>query len=130
MAELSVEASKRLNTERTTMLCTVRPDGSPHVAPVWFVYRDGTWWVSTGEGSRKARNLIAEPRVSLALPDGEAPVVAEGRAVVHRVLHPEIVAAFAEKYDGWDLTEPGYGVDTTVLVEVEATRWLFGGAAH
>ena len=22
-------------------LATVRPDGSPHVAPVWFQYRDG-----------------------------------------------------------------------------------------
>ncbi|ASO21832.1 PPOX class probable F420-dependent enzyme [Actinoalloteichus hoggarensis] len=130
MAELSDAASKRLTTERTTWLCTVRPDGSPHVTPVWFVYRDDTWWISTQEGNRKTRNLIAEPRVSLALPDGDAPLVAEGRAVVHRELHPEIVAAFAEKYDGWDLTEPGYGSGASVLVEVPVTRWLLAGEAH
>ncbi|MFJ8363696.1 pyridoxamine 5'-phosphate oxidase family protein [Streptomyces sp. NPDC093984] len=32
----------RLARERNAWLCTVRPDGSPHVTPVWFLYLHDT----------------------------------------------------------------------------------------
>ncbi len=87
-------------------LCTLRPNGSPHVTPVWFVYDAGCWWIGTDTHAVKVRNIEADPRVSLALEDGRSPVVAEGKASVRRDGFPaEIVAAFAEKY-AWDVTAP------------------------
>lgn len=69
----------RLNRERNAWLCTVRPDGSPHMTPVWFIYQVATWWIGSSERNLKVRNVVTEPRVSLALEDGVAPVVAEVR---------------------------------------------------
>ncbi|WP_374955413.1 pyridoxamine 5'-phosphate oxidase family protein [Streptomyces sp. Ru72] len=64
--------------EKNVWLCTVRPDGSAHVTPVWFVYQNSRWWIGLVHGSVKVRNIGKEPRVSLALEDGRFPVVAEG----------------------------------------------------
>ncbi|MBD0738448.1 pyridoxamine 5'-phosphate oxidase [Streptomyces sp. CBMA29] len=111
-------------------MCTVRPDGSAHVTPVWFVYADERWWIGTDEGSAKVRNAAAEPRVSLALEDGRKPVVAEGDATLtHGGFPPEIVAAFAAKYD-WDVTAPTRPDRGRVLMEVRVRRWLLAGTAQ
>ncbi|WP_030206765.1 TIGR03618 family F420-dependent PPOX class oxidoreductase [Streptomyces sp. NRRL S-87] len=121
----------RLAEERNVWLCTVRPDGSAHVTPVWFVYADGTWWIGADAGSVKVRNVRAEPRVSLALEDGRFPVVAEGVAVLHSDddgFPAPVVTAFREKY-GWDVgaRRPE---DRRVLLEVPVRRWLLAGTAQ
>ncbi len=38
---------------RTGKLATVREDGRPHVAPIWFVWNDGKIIFCTGESSVK-----------------------------------------------------------------------------
>ena len=121
----------RLRTERNAWLCTLRRDGSPHVTPVWYVLVDDEFWISSGERNAKVRNVINDPRVSLALDGGDHPYVAEGRAVVHRDrLREDVLAALAEKYDGWQAgleIEP-YG--KRVLINVPVDRWLLRGAAQ
>ncbi|SCL70263.1 pyridoxamine 5'-phosphate oxidase family protein [Micromonospora chersina] len=122
------DVETRLADERNVWLCTVRRDGSPHVTPVWFIYADGTWWIGCDARSVKARNLEVDPRVSLALEDGTAPVVAEGVAHLHRGDYPAtVVEAFADKYEGWDVGEPE---GERVLLEVPVRRWLFAGTAQ
>ncbi|MFC7619052.1 pyridoxamine 5'-phosphate oxidase family protein [Microlunatus sp. GCM10028923] len=120
----------RLRSERNAWLCTLRRDGSPHVTPVWYVFVDGEFWISSGERNAKVRNVINDPRVSLAVEGGDAPYVAEGRAVVHRDrLREDVLAALAEKYGGWQAgveIEP-YG--KRVLINVPVDRWLLRGAA-
>ena len=73
-----VRALDRLHAERNIWLATVRPDGCPHVAPVWFVYVDERIWVGTGLDSVRVRNLRSNPAASATLEDGDSPVVAEG----------------------------------------------------
>jgi F420H(2)-dependent biliverdin reductase len=134
----------RLAGEPNAWLCTLRQDGSPHVTPVWFVYADETWWVGCAAHSVKVRNVVADPRVSFALEDGKAPVVAEGVARVLRGDFPaEVVTAFANKYAGWDATR-GHtctgescapcrrgGPDLVrVLLAVDVRRWLLAGTAQ
>ena len=97
---------------------------------MWFLYREDNWWIASAAGSVKVRNTTADPRVSLALQDGAAPVVAEGRAVVHRADFPaEIKADFAAKYRAWDITatEPD---GPRALLQVTVTRWLLSGMAQ
>lgn len=132
MVTVDRELLARLERERSVWMCTLRPDGSPHVTPVWFVYSEARWWVGSAERNRKVRNLARDPRVSLALEDGRAPAVAEGRARLHRDGFPaEIVAAFASKYQGWDITAPeGGAAGARVLVEIPVTRWLLEGRAQ
>jgi len=91
---------------------------------VWFALLDGSVWISTGDTSVKWRNLSADPRVTLAF-DGTGAGVITGAATLHSpaVDRPEVVAAFAAKYNGWDATAdvPGWG--TRVLIEVPADRF-------
>ncbi|WP_405894827.1 pyridoxamine 5'-phosphate oxidase family protein [Streptomyces sp. NBC_00104] len=126
----------RLTAEKNVWLCTVRPDGAPHVTPVWFVFLRGSWWIGADGGSVKVRNIERFARVSLALEDGGSPVVAEGTAVVRRGPFPadladlaDVTEAFAAKY-GWDVTAPHRPGETRVLLEVPVRRWLLAGTAQ
>jgi PPOX class probable F420-dependent enzyme len=57
---------------RTGKLATVRPDGSPHVVPIWFVLDGDHVVFTTGAGTVKGRNLRRDPRVAVCV-DLEAP---------------------------------------------------------
>jgi PPOX class probable F420-dependent enzyme len=95
------EAERRLSVSHDYWVATVRPDGRPHVMPVWGVWLDGRVWFSSGLRSRKARDLAADPRCTLTTDDAQDPVVVEGSAV--QVTDPAGIAAFLEamnaKYD-------------------------------
>lgn len=72
-----------LGTVRTAKLATVRGDGRPHVAPIWYDLDGGTFVFMTGEGTVKGRNMRREPRVSLCIDDEKPPfhfVIVEGTA--------------------------------------------------
>lgn len=121
----------RLHDDANAWLTTLRPDGSPHLTPVWFVYADSTWWVCCSERNVKVRNLQSDNRVALALEDGVQPVVAEGTATVLRDGYPPtVVEEFAAKYDGWDITSPFERGGARVLLRIPVTRWLLAGAAQ
>ena len=118
----------RLTQERNVWLVTVRADGRPHAVPIWFAYIDDRFWVATGAGSVKVRNLATNPQVTMALEDGSAPVVAEGTGCVHPMPFPApVVDAFRAKYQ-WDFSSgQDDDVGEVALVEVTVRRWLFGG---
>jgi general stress protein 26 len=46
-------------------LATTGPDGRPHLAWVGLGFGDGTLWMATFRGSRKLRNLEADPRFAV-----------------------------------------------------------------
>ncbi|MET7385936.1 PPOX class F420-dependent oxidoreductase [Streptomyces sp. NPDC005385] len=70
---------------RTGKLSTVRADGSPHVAPIWFVLDGDDLVFNTAKDSVKGRNLVRDGRVALCVDDDRPPfafVVLEGTAVL------------------------------------------------
>ncbi len=71
---------------RTAKLATVRADGRPHIAPVWYVLDDdGSLAFNTGEATVKGRNMRRDPRVSLCVEDDRPPfsfVTIEGVAEI------------------------------------------------
>ena len=72
-----------LGRARTASLATVRADGRPHVAPIWFDLDGETLVFTTGESTVKGRNMARDPRVSLCIDDGDPPfhfVLVEGTA--------------------------------------------------
>jgi len=126
-----MEIADRLENDRNLWLCTLRPDGSPHVTPVWFVHVGNAFWIGSGERNVKVRNVLNDPRVSLALDDGDHPIVVEGRARVHRgALREDVLAALAAKYDGWDAGAEIRPFGPRVLLEVPVGRWLLRGSAQ
>ena len=96
-------AEARLTTARNFWLATVRPDGRPHLMPIWAVYLEGVIYFSCGGESRKAKNLRTDPRCVIAaeVTGKPAGVSVEGTAAVVRdsTLIARIAAIYTEKYD-------------------------------
>ncbi len=74
MTENEVRTYMRTGS-KTGKLATVRNDGSPHVAPIWFEFDDETGDIIflTAAGTVKAKNMDREPRVSIAVDTEEFP---------------------------------------------------------
>ncbi len=108
---------ERLATAKNVWIATVKPDGRPHLVPVWFVVSDGRWYFVTDPKSVKARNLQSNANVALALEDGSSPHIVEGQA---KAVEPsaEVIGAFKQKYD-WDITTDG---QYTQVYEVRVTK--------
>ena len=72
-----------LGSVRTATLATVRADGRPHVAPIWYHLDGETFVFTTGEDTVKGRNMRRDGRVSLCIDDERPPfhfVIVEGVA--------------------------------------------------
>ena len=120
----------RLTKGQTAWLGTVRPDGRPHVTPIWFVWDGVNAGVATQPRNQKVGNIEYEPRVNLALDDSTRPVSLEacGSVVVDFPQH--VLEGFAEQH-GWNLK--GGGANTSlpsvnVLLRLEPSRWLMADA--
>ncbi|MET9533657.1 PPOX class F420-dependent oxidoreductase [Streptomyces sp. NPDC006649] len=73
------------HSTRTGKLSTVRADGSPHIAPIWFVLDGQDLVFNTGKGTVKGRNLARDGRVALCVDDDRPPfsfVVLQGHATL------------------------------------------------
>lgn len=74
--------AQRLRNDLIVWLATVRPDGRPHLAAVWFLWDSGTILIFS-QPNQKVRNLRANPNVVLSLDNtdtGEDAVTIEGVA--------------------------------------------------
>jgi PPOX class probable F420-dependent enzyme len=128
MAAMTEEEWRAFVSEgtRTGKLASVRADGRPHVAPVWFVLDGYDLVFNTGKASVKGRNLARDGRVSMCV-DSDVPpfsfVVMEGEAVLSE--DPEELVHWATKlgarYMGEDRAEEfgkRNGVPGELLVRV------------
>ena len=116
---------------RPAMLATARPDGRPHVAPIWIVIDDDDSVVfTTGARTVKGRALQADPRVALCVDDDQPPfsyVMIEGTAAISEDLDEMLVWAtrLGGRYMGDDKAE-AFGrrnaVPGELLVRVTPTR--------
>jgi PPOX class probable F420-dependent enzyme len=88
---------------RIGRLATVRADGSPHIAPVWYRFEDGAFLVLTERGSQKHRNVEREPRAEFCIDDERPPyhtVIVRGRVAVTQALGAAWREALAIHYLG------------------------------
>jgi PPOX class probable F420-dependent enzyme len=74
-AGLTDWARRVLAAPSSAMLATVNPDGSPHVVPVGFGFDGARILMPSRSGTRKVRNLEADPRARVLV---EAPVAVTG----------------------------------------------------
>lgn len=68
---------------RIATLSYVRRDGRPNQAPIWYVLRDGVFFMSTVTDGPKHRALSRNPAVSLSIQDERPPyraVIVDGTA--------------------------------------------------
>ena len=74
-----------LGRANVAVLATVDARGRAHAAPIWYLYDDGVFIISTGRGSQKHRNVEANPEVTLVIDERVVPyyaVMARGSAEI------------------------------------------------
>lgn len=59
--------ARLLDAEPVVWLSTVRPDGTPHLVPIWFSWDGEAILIASKPGAKKVANLRANPSVMLAL---------------------------------------------------------------
>lgn len=115
-------ARERLERARNYWVCTVRPDGRPHAAPVWGVWAENALYFETALTSQKARNLAANPAIVVHLESGDEVVIVEGTAEQAGSLPAErsqqISDAYAAKY--------GYRPESAADLYVVRPRVVYG----
>jgi PPOX class probable F420-dependent enzyme len=115
---------------RTGVLSTVRKDGTPHAAPIWFVLDGDDVIFTTGVDTVKGKAISRDNRVALCVDDDSPPfsfVTIEGVARIGRDLDELLVWAtrLGARYMGAERAEE-FGrrnaVPGELLVRVAATR--------
>jgi pyridoxine/pyridoxamine 5'-phosphate oxidase len=134
------DVQEELAASRNYWVATTRPDGRPHVMPVWGLWWDGAFYFSSDPKSRKGRNLAANAEVVIHLESGDDVVILEGAA--ERVTEDAVLSEFADRYDTKyairpDTSDPSFAfflVRPRVAFawrEADfpnsATRWALGG---
>jgi uncharacterized pyridoxamine 5'-phosphate oxidase family protein len=92
----------RLGRELEIWMATVRYDGRPHLAPLWFVWLEEKIYICTGSGTQKFVNMRTNQNVALCLTDPLNVLIIEGEAhVASRELIDKLAEYFFNKYE-WD----------------------------
>jgi PPOX class probable F420-dependent enzyme len=90
-----------LDGTRTAVLATVRADGRPHAAPIWFSLDGDDVMFTTGEGTVKGRNLQRTGRALVVIDESTPPfdfVTIEGSVEISR--DPEALLHWATVLGG------------------------------
>jgi Pyridoxamine 5'-phosphate oxidase len=72
IAMTTAEVDEFLAAERTCRVATAGQEGRPHVAPLWFVWDDGSLWLSSVVRSQRWTDLMRDPRVAVVIDAGVA----------------------------------------------------------
>jgi hypothetical protein len=110
---------QRLESARNYWLATTRPDGRPHVKPLWAVWVDDALYFDGAPTTRWARNLATNPAATVHLESGEDVVILEGTVedlTTDAELGARVAAAYSAKY-GLALVDP--------ILPQPATRGIF-----
>jgi PPOX class probable F420-dependent enzyme len=95
---------------------SIRPDGTPHVSPVWYQWEDGKITVVSGDSAVKTRNVRKNPKVAISVATDEWPyqyVILEGDATIDSENLRETVRSIFSRYEGAERGEQ----DANELIE-------------
>lgn len=101
---------KRMKEARNYWVATSRPDGRPHVMPVWGIWVEGRFYFGTASDSRKARNLAENPAIAVHLESGDDVIILEGvveQRMPDEVLREKMNAESLAKYQMPLMLPPG-----------------------
>ena len=131
-----ISIEMRLRSEPTVWLSSTRPDGRPHVVPVWFNWDGRVFDLFSKPHAQKIRNLRERPDVMLAIgqPDEAFDVeLVEGTATVlptptADVIRPSMFEKYAQLMARAELDQPTFVTTYSQPVRITPTRFLgYGG---
>jgi len=123
------QVARRLDKALIIWITTVRADGQPQSAPVWYVREGDEIRIWSLDGAR-VKNIQQNPKVSLHLNDngrGDDVVTMEGEATIDRSAAPGSAnREFAKRYqpllDSYKQTWDWFDRDYPVPLRIKPTR--------
>jgi len=110
-------------------LVTLRANGRPHVAPVWFLEENGQAFVMADANAVKVRNIRRNPAVSLSIATDQRPlkyVALNGDAQVVEKDIAQMVERICVRYDGplrgVEFAKELLAEDRLKLIDIQVTR--------
>ena len=88
--------------KRFAVVGSKNPDGSPHLAVMWYLLDGDDIVVNSAQGRIKDRNLAADPRMSVLVEDGYRWIRIDGRAAIEHdqtIAHADIGRLAARYYE-------------------------------
>ena len=121
-----------LEQEPIVWVSTVRPDGGPHLVPIWFWWDGEAVLVFSKPNAQKVRNLRTNPTVMLALGDAEDDFdvgLIEGRAELldlptRDVLPDAHLAKYAEQLASIGVSAAEYATTYSQVIRIVPDAWL------
>jgi PPOX class probable F420-dependent enzyme len=109
-SELTPAQRSFLGEKRFAVVGTTNPDGSPHLAVMWFLLDGDDILVNSAQGRRKDRNLAVDPRMSVLVEDGYRWIRVDGRAAIEHdqtIAHADIRRLASRYYEDERRVEEG-----------------------
>jgi PPOX class probable F420-dependent enzyme len=101
-SELTAAQRAFLEEKRFAVVGSKNPDGSPHLAVMWYLVDGDDIVVNSAQGRVKDRNLAADPRMSVLVEDGYRWIRIDGRARIEHdqaITHADIGRLAARYYE-------------------------------
>ena len=102
VSKLTTAQRDFLQEKRFAVVGTKNPDGSPHLAVMWYLLDGEEIVVNSAQGRVKDRNLAADPRMSVLVADGYRWIRIDGRATIEHdqaITHADIRRLAARYYE-------------------------------
>ena len=127
----SKQIEEFLKKVQVGVLSTVDSKGRPHSIPMWCLYEDGEFVMSTGIGSQKHKNVLNNENVMLVFDQRETPyyaVMVRGIARVETAHNTDLIQHIAQSYLGQEgadryLSGRNYGTESATI-RVKPTRFI------
>jgi nitroimidazol reductase NimA-like FMN-containing flavoprotein (pyridoxamine 5'-phosphate oxidase superfamily) len=134
MAELNNNLRAFIGERRIASVATINPDNSIHITAVWYLFEDDIFYIGVSSHSRKWKNIIVRPQVSIMI---DSRVAAKERGItaigaVQQITGDESklwVRRIHERYltpDALDDPMVGsvYAVGDDVTMKIIPQQWL------
>jgi hypothetical protein len=133
MTALAQDVEAFIREARVAALATVRPNGRPHVTPVWYDYDGHEFIVGTFRHTQKLANIAGKGFAALCIHTQQVPyqqVIVEGTARIGSPLDNVWRERVASRYLG-ELAGRAYARDTadwdSVAIHIRPLKWATQG---
>jgi len=123
------EIESFLSEKNLARIATVRPNGAPHVTPVWYIWENNELLIPIIRGSVKESNIRQNSKVAATIDSDTSPhraVIVEGTARIEGELRGEIEMRFYRRYlkpeDVERYLEFVHATSETLLIRVHPKR--------
>ena len=65
-----MKKSEFLKSQKILRLATIDSKKNPHIVPVWYEFKDSKFYVGTNTRTKKAKNIMKNPKISFCVDVG------------------------------------------------------------